>query len=394
MSSFWPLVGRARLRVLLALGVAVAAVMFVMAVPAQAALSGTGWTAATVPSNFDFTDAPFSPVSCVAGTPVCVVVTLDLSVQGIDGRIGYGALVTTNGGSTWKGHPISASSSINPLAISCPTIKICWVAGAGPEDQPEVARSTNGGTTWKLATPADWANASFSWWPNSIDCVSATTCWLAGETANSTQNPEVARTTDGGKSWTTFSNLPAVPPNSNGDTYLLNGISCPSASSCVAGGGINGGPGPAAVISTTDGGATWSMSADPALAGVQQVMGLSCMAASGSSVCHAAGFAPQVGGPVALTSSDGGGTWTVTPPFDTTGWLSSISCADSQHCWAAGAGTAVALAGTTDGGSTWSTVTSDTAGEEGQVSCATLTFCVAATDGALWTTNTNGGLIG
>jgi hypothetical protein len=392
MASFWHSAAAVRRCAALVLAAAVAAFVFVKAPPALASLSGTGWTAATLPSNFDFTDAPFSPVSCVAGTPVCVVVTLDLSVQGINGGIGYGALVTTNGGATWKGHPISASSSINPLAISCPTTRICLVAGAGPEDQPEVAKSTNGGATWKLVTPADWANAAFSWWPNSIDCVSATTCWVAGETANSTQNPEVARTTDGGKSWTTFSNLPAVPPNSNGDTYLLNGISCSSADSCVAGGGINGGPGPAAVISTTDGGATWSMSADPALAGVQQVMSLSCLAASGGPVCHAAGFAPQVGGPVALTSLDGGGTWTVTPSFDTTGWLSTISCADSQHCWAAGAGTAVALAGTTDGGPTWSTVTSDTTDEDGQVSCATLTFCVAATDGALWVTNTNGGL--
>jgi hypothetical protein len=393
MASFWHCAARIRLCAVLTLGVAVPA-MFLMAVPAQAALSGTGWTAATVPSSFDFADAPFSPVSCTAGSRVCVVVTLDLSVQGINGTIGHGALVTTDGGASWQGHAIAASSSMDPLAISCPTTKVCWIAGSGPQDQPEVARSTNGGTTWKLATPASWANAPFSWWPNSIDCVSATTCWLAGETANSTQNPEVAKTTDGGSSWTTFSNLPTVPPDSNGDTYLLNGISCSSASSCVAGGGVNGGPGPAAVISTTDGGATWSMSADPALASVQQVMSLSCLATSGSPVCHAAGFAPQVGGPVALTSLDGGATWSVTPPFDTTGWLSAISCADIQHCWAAGAGTTVALAGTTDGGSTWSTVTSDTSNEEGQISCATLTFCVAATDGALWVTNTNGGLTG
>ena len=394
MASFWHRGARLRLRAVLALGAAVTAATFVMAAPAQAALSGTGWTAATVPSGFDFADAPFSPVSCVAGTPVCVAVTFDLAVQGVNGTIGHGALVTTDGGATWKGYPIAPSSSINPLAISCPTTKVCWIAGAGPEDQPEVAVTPNGGRTWKLATPAAWANAPFSWWPNSVDCVSVTTCWLAGETANSTQNPMVAKTTNGGLTWTTLSNLPTVPPDANGDTYLLNGISCSSASSCVAGGGVNGGPGPAAVISTTDGGATWSMSADPALAPVQQVMSLSCLAASGGPVCHAAGFAPQVGGPVALTSLDAGATWTVTPPFDTTGWLSSISCADTQHCWAAGAGTTVALAGTTDGGSTWSTVTSDTTNQQGQVSCATLTFCVAATDGGLRVTNTNGGLTG
>ena len=395
MASFWHRVARLRLRAVVALGAAATAAMFLMAGPAQAALSGTGWTAATVPSGFDLTDAPFSPVSCVAGTRVCVVVTLDLAVQGINGTIGYGALVTTDGGMTWTGHAIAPSSSIDPLAISCPTTKLCWIAGPGPQDQPEVAKSTNGGTSWKLATPALWANAPFSWWPNSIDCVSATTCWLAGETANSIQNPQVAKTTNEGATWTTFSNLPTVPPDSNGDTYLLNGISCVSARSCVAGGGLNLANGTAAVISTTDGGSTWNRSADPSLANVQQVTGLSCVAtSSGSPVCHAAGSALSAAGPVALTSLDGGATWKVTPPFDTTGWFSTISCADSQHCWAAGAGTTVALAGTTDGGSTWSTVTSDTTNEDGQVSCATLTFCVAATDGALWVTNTNGGISG
>jgi hypothetical protein len=397
MASLWHCAARMRLRAVLILGAAITAPTFLMAGPAQAALTGTGWTAATVPANFDFTDAPFSPVSCVAGTRFCVAVTLDLAVQGINGSIGQGDLVTTDGGAHWKGHAIVPSASMRVLAISCPTTKVCWVAGSGPSAQPEVAKSTNGGKTWKLATPADWANAAFSWWPNSIDCVSATTCWLAGETANSIQNPEVAKTTDGGRTWTTFSNLPAVTPDANGDTYLLNGISCASASSCVAGGGIKGGPGPAAVISTTDGGATWSLSADPALASLQQVFAVSCLpgpTTSSSPVCHAAGVALQAAGPVALTSLDGGATWSLTSPFDSTGWLDSIACADAQHCWAAGAGTTVALAGTTDGGASWSTVTSDTANEEGQVSCATTTFCVATTDGALWVTNTDGGLTG
>jgi hypothetical protein len=397
MASLWHRAARMRLRAGLVVGAAITASTFLAASPAQAALSGTGWTAATVPANFDFTDAPLSPVSCVAGTQFCVVVTDDLSVQGVNGSIGQGDLVTTDGGAHWTGHAIQPSASISVLAVSCPTTKVCWLAGAGPSDQPEVAKSMNGGTTWKLATPADWANAAFSWWPNSIDCVSATTCWLAGETANSIQNPEVAVTTDGGRAWTTFSNLPAVTPDSSGDTYLLNGISCVSARNCVAGGGINGGSGPAAVISTADGGATWSLSSDPALADVQQVFGVSCLpgpATTSRPVCHATGFAIQAGGPIALTSPDGGATWTVTPAFDSTGWLASISCADASHCWAAGGGTTVALVGTTDGGASWSTVTSDTTNEIGQVSCATTTFCVAATDSALWVTNTNGGLTG
>ena len=140
---------------------------------------------------------------------------------------------------------LGASPGITPPAPPAPP---------GPKPRNS-SNSADGGKTWTLTTPADWANAAYSWWPNSIDCVSTTTCWLAGQTANSTQNPEVAETSDGGRTWTTFSNLPATPPDTNGDTYALDGISCTSARVCVAVGGVNGGPGPAAVISTTNGGA-------------------------------------------------------------------------------------------------------------------------------------------
>lgn len=396
MASLWHRYARLRLRAALILGAAITAPILMVS-PAQAALTGTGWTAVPVPANFDLADVPYSPVSCVAGKLFCVAIAGDTAVQGVNGAMGQGDLVTTDGGAHWTSHVFGPSASMGVQAISCPTTRVCWAAGAGPSGQPEVARSLDGGTHWQLLTPADWASAAYSWWPNSIDCVSAATCWLAGETADSIQNPAVAKTTDGGRSWSTFSNLPTVTPNGNGDTYALNGISCTSAGTCVAVGGINGGPGPAAVISTTDGGTTWSMSSDPALGNLQEAFDVSCLpgaAALSSTVCHAAGAAPAAAGPVALTSLDGGATWSVTPPFDSTGWLDSISCADAQHCWSAGAGTTVALAGTADGGASWSTVTSDTSNEEGKVSCASTAFCVATTDGALWVTTTGGGLAG
>jgi hypothetical protein len=165
----------------------------------------------------------------------------------------------------------------------------------------------------------------------------------------------------------------------------------------VSVGGINGGARPAAVISTTNGGASWSLSADPALASVQQFFSVSCLpgpSAINPVICHAAGSAPEAAGPVELTSPNGGGSWSGLQTFGSTGWLNSISCADIQHCWAAGSGTTVALVGTDNGGASWSTVTSDTANEDGSVSCATAGFCAATTDGGLWVTSNDGGLAG
>lgn len=387
-----------RLRAALIVGTAIALPAILMAGPAQAALSSGNWTAATLPANFDLVNAaPLSPVSCVRGTQFCVVVAGDDAVLGVNGVIGQGDLVTTDGGASWTGYTDLPSASMTVTAISCPSVRVCWAAGPGPSDQPEVASSSDGGQTWTLATPAAWASASYSWVPNAVDCVSASTCWLAGTTSNSTQNPVVAETVDGGATWTTFSNLPAVPPDPNGDTYGLNGISCISARICVSVGGVNGGPGPAAVISTTNGGASWSLSNDQSLASVQQFFSVSCLPGPwgfGPVICQAAGSALEAAGPVELVSRDGGSTWSGLQTFGDTGWLNSISCAGIRHCWAAGSGTTVALVGTDNGGASWSTVTSDTSNEDGSVSCATADFCAATTDGALWVTSNDGGLDG
>jgi hypothetical protein len=129
--------------------------------------------------------------------------------------------------------------------------------------------------------------------------------------------------------------------------------------------------GPSAVISTTNGGASWSLSTDPALASVQDFVSVSCLPGPSTIdpvICHAAGGAPGGAGPVQLTTRNGGATWSGLQTFGTTGELSSISCADLQHCWAAGYGTTVALVGTSNGGASWSSVTSDTANDYGRVS--------------------------
>ena len=207
--------------------------------------------------------------------------------------------------------------------------------------------------------------------------------------------PSVVSTTDGGVSWTVFGNLPQFPPDSNG--YVLQAISCVTAVSCVAVGGQYGGSSMAAVVSTTDGGTTWALSASPALNHVQQFFGLSCLPGrAGHVVCYAGGgtFADKQGmvKAVALISRDDGASWRRVATFPDNGWLNSISCATTRNCWAAGAGTTDALTGTADHGASWSTVTSDTTNETGWVSCLSVSTCVAVTDDGLWVTSDDGGL--
>ncbi len=165
----------------------------------------------------------------------------------------------------------------------------------------------------------------------------------------------------------------------------------------MAGGGLNYSDGLAQVISTTNGGQTWSLSTDATLSGLQQIFSISCLpststAASAAATCMAAGDNLAAGGPVMIRSTDGGATWSELQSFDTTGWMNSVSCPDASHCWAAGDGTTVGLVGTSDGGSSWSVLDADTSNINGIVSCASLTLCVATTDNELWVTKDYGGL--
>jgi hypothetical protein len=358
---------------------------------AQAGLTGGDWTTQTLPADFFIGGGgpPLSPVSCVAGTKFCLVIANDSANLVSGSVIGQAPLVTTDGGQNWKGFA-TLPSTMELTAVSCSSTSACWGVGQGEGGRPEVAQSTDGGQTWADVTPAAWAGAR--WHSNGIDCVSATTCWLVGTDTGLTE-PAVAQTTDGGASWTLFSNIPTTISSDPNGAFGLNSISCTTALDCVAVGGDNEAGGIAVVDSTVDGGVTWSASADPALSGLEDLFSVSCLpGSSGLLTCHAAGTALQAGGPVEMTSLDGGTTWSGVETDDDTGWLNSISCADTQHCWAAGSGTSVALVGTDNAGASWSAATSDTTNQDGSVSCASAAFCVATTDNELWTTTDDGGL--
>jgi hypothetical protein len=193
-----------RVRTITALIAATAAplvIPLVVSPVAQAApmgLSGSDWAQAALPSGNYVGDGQngnaISPVSCVAGSQFCLAVVSNTAVAGPNGVIGQSDVVTTDGGKSWSAYTDLPSASIWVTSASCVSISVCWVAGSGSQDQPEVAESTDGGQTWQLMTPASWASAAYSWWPNAIDCVTATTCWLVGGSRTCLQFLSTTRT--------------------------------------------------------------------------------------------------------------------------------------------------------------------------------------------------------
>lgn len=97
--------GRRQLAVMTVLAAAVAAPVVASSAPAAASLSSGDWGEQTLPANFQIWQgaSPIDPVSCVPGTEFCVVLASDLANTEPSSQTGYGALVTTDGGTSWNG---------------------------------------------------------------------------------------------------------------------------------------------------------------------------------------------------------------------------------------------------------------------------------------------------
>jgi hypothetical protein len=322
-----------------------------------------------------------APVSCVSGTTTCVVIANDTNLAMPGGYDAEADLVTTDG-TSWTPYT-DLPSGLQYTAISCPTTSVCY-AGGNPvaNTSAQVVVSDDGGQTWTLTKIP-----SIDGWITSLDCTATYSCFLTSS------GGQIYFTTSSGLEW---QNLAAFMTGA--DLQGLQSLSCVGVAwnaVCVAVGGD--GNGEAVQFSPAAG---WHLSASPALAEISVLDGVSCAPnGTGPATCYAVGWTndpadPSTpgGGPVELTSADGGLTWSATEFIIDDGWLNSISCADASDCWAAGGGTALALAGTDDGGATWFPDTVADTNELNLVSCASVNFCAATADNALWLTRDDGGV--
>lgn len=386
-----------RMRAVIALTAAAAtAAVLGTAAPASASLSSDNWTAVALPTGYLMnSQTGAAPVSCVRHAQFCMVMTTDSAdVNPLNHNLVADAvLVTTDGGQNWTGYNSLPTAFYKAISISCWSPSVCGVAGEDIHGEPQVTFTSDGGQTWTDPTPASWANAS--WIATSIDCISASTCWLTGLNGpfGNVVDPILLKTSNLGASWQNHSNLPGSHTSNPTKSYSLQDISCTSATSCVAVGGPNQ-PGTGSVLTTRNGGRTWTRF--PA-AGIDLFVSVSC--APGTLVAMPTCFATATKNgvdSVILTSRTGGRSWTVVQDFGAQDPFASITCTSASRCWAGGNGNQnEALDGTADGGQSWSLVTASQAPTDpGAVSCLSVSVCVATTDDGLWVTVDDGGLTG
>jgi hypothetical protein len=191
---------------------------------------------------------------------------------------------------------------------------------------------------------------------NAVTCPASSVCVAVGGDSN--LSGIAATSDDDGGTWTA-SMVPTGLPE-------MKSVSCSSSDHCVAvGNGV--------AIVSNDGGVTWSANSIPT--DNTALLGVSC--ANGTSTCVAVGAVPNDGGPLngaIITSNDGGDSWSVPTATFPLGAIGGVSCASSSFCVAVGAQILV----TDDGGATWTQQFIDGAvGVLRTVSCGSPTTCVA-----------------
>lgn len=275
-------------------------------------------------------------------------------------------VTTSNGGQTWStsAGPSALSSAFGEVDLSCTGPSTCVAVASDPQD-PSVSSisfsSTDRGSTWSEAT----VGAGFA--AGSLECVSASSCVVVGHTLSTGGEgtlPSGAAyfTSDTGATW----QQAAVPTGSG----QLGAVSC-DGSTCLAG-ALSSGGGGTDLLTSSDGGRTWSGLSSPAL-DATLVTGLSCDASTcwmsgllGASIVQGATGLPSIelgqsaSGTVAM-SSDGGQTWQSATLPEGVLLATDLTCPSSTSCFALG------VLGTTSGPVHFGLLSYDTAGQGGTV---------------------------
>jgi photosystem II stability/assembly factor-like uncharacterized protein len=254
--------------------------------------------------------------------------------------------------------PAAPTALTAVTAVSCASATHCW-AGASDAKGSAISATADGGATWRV----EYATTRYD--VTAIDCTSAAHCLAIGYPAEGS-SAAFLETTDGGKVWSAH----AAPRS----LALPGALSCANGSDCWAV-GLADDRVDAAVARTTDGGRVWTPESIPVLqTAMSSPFGISCASAADCLVT----------GDAALTTTNGGRTWTKHAAEGVP--LGPVTCPSTRDCYAVFNVTSAVpsnettyLYTSTNGGVTWKDVLSSprhVAGL-GAISCPSTSTCVA-----------------
>jgi hypothetical protein len=304
------------------LGAAIAAATVAVGVPG-AALAASGWTVQPVPLPAGATIGAMTGVSCASAADCEAVMQVDGSIPAAEGW----------DGTAWTLQTVTQSENEDyPQSVSCSSATNCMAAGWGSTSNSGVAWANLwNGSTWTDSFPLRFPGSRFL----GVSCPSAASCTAVGYGAiNNAGGPLAERWN--GKVW---KDEPVPQPSQTG-LGVLNSVSCVSAADCVAVGVVAGPQSANQVLAYRWDGKSWTQQTLPAPAGAinAHLSGVSCTSASN---CMAVGNSGPSGGAGTVMFAEhwNGSTWAAKdlplPAGATGGGLASVSCV-SARCTAAG----------------------------------------------------------
>lgn len=253
-----------------------------------------------------------------------------------------GLIPASAAGPAWAIVPSPSAMRANGdmLAVSCSSSTDCTAAGAYMNKTGKRVPLAAGwnGTSWSIQPAPNPTGAIFSFL-NGVSCPSATACEAVGQTGKTLGKSATLAEMWNGTAWT----IQATPNPAGGLYNSLEAISCPSPTSCMAVGTANDPVGgTSTTLAESWNGTIWSIVPTPNVAGSSDnnLGGVSCASAT---ACIAVGSSTPSGGggnTVTLAEAWNGTTWTILSTPNPAGslftQLAAVSCSSSTMCTAVG----------------------------------------------------------
>ncbi|MGP8160367.1 MAG: hypothetical protein ACLQGJ_03960 [Candidatus Dormibacteria bacterium] len=246
-------------------------------------------------------------------------------------------LIEQDTGSGWA--TVSTPTPPGPTAVleavACATTTECWAVGNySTDDAPlNVLIEEFTGTSWDVvdsAIPSSITDSGLA----SVACANADDCWAVGSIQDTAEEsgdlqPLIEQDTGGG--WTIFSS-----PNPSGGANLLESVACVDGTDCSAVGYITNGASSSQALIEQYTGAGWGIASSPAAANPD--FGLESVSCVDTNDCWAVGYADAGSNDTMLIERESASGWTIAanPPADLNTYLSSVACIGADDCWAVG----------------------------------------------------------
>jgi hypothetical protein len=233
------------------------------------------------------------------------------------------------------------------LSVSCSQPTRCVAVGdyTDKSGRGQGLLLTRSGGSWAAAKAPLPATASDpSPFLNGVSCPSATACVAVGQYRDTSGHVQGWLLTRSGASWT--SARAPLPVNAAAKTFAtLNGVSCPSPAYCVAVGWYHNKSGVGEGLILTRSGATWTaaQAPQPANAAAAPWLFLDGVSCPSPSACLAFGsYTDKSGDEPSLLLTKSGSRWVPSQPphlpKDTIFGVSGVSCVSAASCAAVGGG--------------------------------------------------------